>query len=319
MPSNSSTRRVLRIGSRDSKLALTQTELVISTLKAHHPGLEIRLETIKTIGDKIQDLALNKIGDKGIFTKELEAALEAGVIDLVVHSLKDMPSKLPAKMALVAITEREDARDALILKRGRSGTLADLPEGSVVGTGSVRRVAQLARQHPHLKFEGIRGNIDTRLAKLDKEDSPFTAIVLAAAGVKRLGLAQRVSELLAVLPAVGQGALGIEAREDDEWVGELVGCLDHRKSRLECLAERELMRVLEGGCSVPLGVGSRWTGDGALALHGLVASVDGAVAVEAEDARPVESDQCAVELGRSVALMMRKKGVDDILSKIRPV
>ncbi|KAJ2806799.1 hypothetical protein H4R21_000727 [Coemansia helicoidea] len=317
----------VRVGSRGSKLALTQSRMVVGQLTAAHAGLETELETVKTMGDKIQDVAMSKIGDKGLFTKELETALAGGAVDVVVHSLKDMPTTLPDNMRLAAVTEREDPRDAVVMgARHRGRRLEDLAAGSTVGTGSVRRVAQLRRLHPHLRFADIRGNIDTRLAKLDAADSPFDALVLAAAGLRRLGLGARIAYTLdGVLHAVGQGALGIETRADDARTAALVRCLDHRRSRLECLAERELMRVLEGGCSVPIGVLTRW-GAGSLVLRAIVASPDGARAVEAEAAAPLADgaasdgdgdDDRARALGAQVAAIMRGRGVDEILGAIR--
>ncbi|KAJ2714603.1 hypothetical protein H4R19_001640 [Coemansia spiralis] len=317
----------VRVGSRGSKLALTQSHMVIGMLTSAHSGLATELETVKTIGDKIQDIAMSKIGDKGLFTKELESALADNMVDVVVHSLKDMQTALPGNMQLAAITEREDPRDAVVMgARNRGKRLEDLPAGSTVGTGSVRRVAQLRRLHPHLQFADIRGNIDTRLAKLDADDSPFDALVLAAAGLRRLGLGGRITHTLdSVLHAVGQGALGIEIRANDSRTARLVRCLDHRQSRLECLAERELMRVLEGGCSVPIGVRTSWSG-GALTLRAIVVSPDGARAVEAEAATPLsphkdgaagkDGDEQACALGAQVAAIMRERGVDEILGAI---
>ncbi|KAJ1805109.1 porphobilinogen deaminase, partial [Coemansia sp. RSA 2599] len=279
--------QVLRVGTRDSKLALIQTDYVIQKIQAAYPALTIKTETMKTIGDKIQDIAMSKFGDKGLFTKELESALEANMIDIIVHSLKDMPTQLPENMTLLAITQREDPRDAVIMSRRNLGKrISDLPAGSVIGTGSVRRVAQLRRLYPCLVFQDIRGNLTTRMAKLDAEDSPYAALILAVAGMKRQGLGERISHPLDnVLHAVGQGALGIEVRSDDSKTAEMLsGCLNHRESRLACLAERELMRRLEGGCSVPIGVRTAWSQDKrSLKLSAVVASPDGAKEVRACD------------------------------------
>ncbi|KAJ1661377.1 hypothetical protein GGF38_003675 [Coemansia sp. RSA 25] len=326
MPVNSpSPAEVLRVGSRDSKLALIQTELVVAAIRQAHPALRVEIETMKTIGDKIQDVALSKFGDKGLFTKELEVALEEGHIDLVVHSLKDMPTTLPPNMTLAAITEREDPRDALILgPRHAPGTrLEDLAEGSVIGTGSVRRVAQLRRLYPHLKFMDIRGNLNTRLAKLDAEDSIFDALILAVAGMTRLGMSSRISQRLDnVLHAVGQGALGIEIRSDDRRTALIAQSLDHRRTRLACLAERELMRVLEGGCSVPIGAVAQWSDDASrLSLNAVVVSPDGSLAAEASSEICIGKDEeyadaDARTLGNNVAALMRERGADRILSGI---
>ncbi|KAJ2744831.1 hypothetical protein GGI20_002640 [Coemansia sp. BCRC 34301] len=318
MPVNSSSQQVLRVGSRDSKLALIQTELVVSAIRQAHPGLRVEISTMKTIGDKIQDVALSKFGDKGLFTKELEVALESGLIDLVVHSLKDMPTTLPPGMALAAVTEREDPRDALIPgpRLRNNCTLDDLEPGSVIGTGSVRRVAQLRRLYPRLRFMDVRGNLNTRLAKLDADDSPFDALVLAVAGMARLGLGSRISQRIDnVLHAVGQGALGIEIRDGDLRVLEIAQCLDHQITRRACLAERELMRVLEGGCSVPIGAAARWTDEG-LVLDATVVSPDGSLAASASKAAVVGSDDDARALGGAVAVLLREQGADSILAGI---
>ncbi|KAJ2023374.1 hypothetical protein GGI06_001444 [Coemansia sp. S85] len=320
MPVNSAAaNKVLRVGSRDSKLALIQTQLVVDMLQKEYPSLHIEILTMKTIGDKIQDVALSKFGDKGLFTKELELALEARHIDLVVHSLKDMPTTLPPDMALAAVTEREDPRDALIMSpRHQYRTLDELPEGSVVGTGSVRRVAQLKRLYPGLVFMDIRGNLNTRLAKLDAEDSPFDALVLAVAGMSRLGLGHRITQRIdPLLHAVGQGALGIEIRADDHDTRRIALCLNHGATALACAAERELMRVLEGGCSVPIGAVAQWDeGSGRLELRATVVSPDGQHAVEAQGEAVVEGEEGARALGNSVAAVMRERGADRILSAI---
>ncbi|KAJ2501048.1 hypothetical protein GGH96_002269 [Coemansia sp. RSA 1972] len=307
----------LRVGSRDSKLALAQTELIIGELKKAHPQLTIELSTMKTIGDKKQDVAMNKIGDKGLFTKELETALSENTIDVVVHSLKDMPTQLPENMLLAAIHGRADPRDCIIMApRNQGKKLEDLAEGSMIGTGSVRRVAQLKRQHPHLKFADVRGNLNTRLAKLDAPDSVFDALVLAVAGIERLQLGARIAHALdTVLYAVGQGALGVEVRADDVQTRELVACLNSRSVRLECLAEREVMRVLEGGCSVPIGVRSTWSGE-QLEVKCIVASPDGSQAVEAGAAAQVTNGDQARALGVQVAALMRERGADAVLKAI---
>ncbi|KAJ2825135.1 hypothetical protein IWW50_002987 [Coemansia erecta] len=308
----------LRVGSRGSKLALMQSNHIISELKKAHPQLTVELQTIKTVGDKIQDVAMSKIGDKGLFTSELESALASNTIDVVVHSLKDMPTAMPENMALAAINGREDPRDCVVMgPRHPSARLEDLEAGCVVGTGSVRRVAQLRRQFPHLEFADIRGNIDTRLAKLDAPDSPFDALVLATAGLRRLDLGARIThELDTVLYAVGQGALGVEVRAGDERTLELVKCLNTESVWLECMAERQLMRVLEGGCSVPIGVRSRWVEAGTLELHSIVVSPDGKQAVEARASSPVGQCEEARALGAQVAALMREQGVDAILHAI---
>ncbi|KAJ2724774.1 hypothetical protein GGI07_001735 [Coemansia sp. Benny D115] len=313
--------RVLRIGTRDSKLALIQTNLVVSLIKATYPTIHIELETMKTIGDKIQNIAMSKFGDKGLFTKELESALEARAINIIVHSLKDMPTQLPEGMQLMAVTQREDPRDAVIMHTKHQGkTIEDLPKDSVIGTGSVRRVAQLRRLYPHLQFKDIRGNLTTRMAKLDAPDSPFDALILAVAGMQRQDMGHRITHPLDnVLHAVGQGALGIEVLQDDHGTKELLSeCLNHTASRLACLAERELMRRLEGGCSVPIGVRTRWENSGAdLVLDAVVTSPDGQDEVRAQHQRPVASDTDAEALGAQVADTMRAQGAGRILNAIQ--
>ncbi|KAJ2657523.1 hypothetical protein IWW48_004488 [Coemansia sp. RSA 1200] len=323
-------RTKLRVGTRSSKLALIQTEYAIEQLTKHHPELQVDVATMKTIGDKIQDIAMSKIGDKGLFTKELEAALETGEIDFVVHSAKDMPTQLADNMELAAVMERVDPRDAVVmsLKNKDKKGLDELPSGSVVGTGSVRRVSQLRRLYPHLEFMDIRGNLNTRMAKLDAEDSPYAALVLAVAGMQRLGAQTRITQTLDnVLHAVGQGALGIEARADDVHMKQLVAkSLGHRPTWLACLAERQLMRALEGGCSVPIGVRTQWSNEGStLSLQAIVASPDGAEAVEADASAAFASgadasaaDACAVDLGARVAALMRERGASKILNAIHP-
>ncbi|KAJ1844557.1 porphobilinogen deaminase [Coemansia sp. RSA 2703] len=326
-------RQPLRVGTRDSKLALVQTELVIAQIKQAHPGLAIETLTMKTIGDKIQDVAMTKFGDKGLFTKELETALAAQHIDIIVHSLKDMPTQLPANMRLLAITQREDPRDAVVMHVTHQGkSISELPPGSIIGTGSVRRVAQLRRLYPWLEFRDVRGNLTTRLAKLDAAESPFAALILAVAGLRRQGLGHRIAHALDdVLHAVGQGALGVEVRSDDSQTIELLAdCLNHRESRLRCLAERELMRRLEGGCSVPIGVTTEWLGERrVLRLCAVVAAPDGSAEVRAEGELAVVEESDAEELrleledarahtlGANVAAAMRAKGAGAILDAIQ--
>ncbi|KAI8975168.1 porphobilinogen deaminase [Mycotypha africana] len=276
------------IGTRKSQLALVQTYIVRDKLQAIYPHYEFNIETMSTTGDKILNQALSKIGEKALFTKELEIALENGTVDFVVHSLKDLPTVLPPGMVLGAITERENPNDALVLNKKCEGlTLATLPEGSVIGTSSLRRVAQLKRRYPHLSFKDVRGNLNTRLAKLDDENGPYSGIILAVAGLVRIGQENRISHILTSsdsLHAVSQGALGIECRENDPQVKELLEALNHNDTRLCCLCERSLMRTLEGGCTVPIGVNTKLDQEkNTLWLHGLVASLDGKTVIEYQD------------------------------------
>jgi hydroxymethylbilane synthase len=236
----------LRIASRRSQLAMVQTHWVRDELVKAHPGLEISIEAMATQGDKILDVALAKIGDKGLFTKELEAQMLVDRADIAVHSLKDLPTNLPEGLMLGCVTEREDPADALVVhEKHKDKTLATLPEGAVVGTSSLRRLAQLRHHYPHLTFKDVRGNVITRLEKLDSGE--FDCLILAAAGLGRLGLGDRIHELIdpsISLHAVGQGALGIECREGDATVLEQIKVLEHLPTARRCLAERAFLREL---------------------------------------------------------------------------
>ena len=245
----------LVIGSRGSKLALTQAGMIKAELETLNPSIEIRIEIITTSGDLKTD-PLSIIGGKGVFTKELEEALLDGRIDIAVHSLKDLPTIIPARLAIPAICKREDPRDALVLSgklKNSNASLEALPKGATVGTSSPRRLAQLQHLRRDLVIMELRGNVDTRLRKLD--EGQYDALVLACAGLRRLGLEQRISAPLPtsqMLPAVGQGALGIETRADDGRAIDVVGKLDHKFSRLACLTERAFLRSLGGGCELPI-------------------------------------------------------------------
>jgi hydroxymethylbilane synthase len=265
--------RTLVIGSRGSKLALWQAEDVKAQLEALGTGAAYRIEIIKTTGDVKPD-PLSQIGGKGLFTKEIEEALLASRIDIAVHSLKDLPTVLPEQLQISAIGKREDPRDALVTGLKVSG-LEDLPEGAIVGTSSPRRMAQLLHARADLVLQDLRGNVDTRLRKLD--EGQYDAIILACAGLRRLGLAERISVPLdpeVIVPAVGQGALGIETRADDTFAIEAVSQLDHLETRYACTAERALLRSLGGGCQLPI-AGHAHVEDGKLNLVGLVATPDG--------------------------------------------
>jgi len=290
------------IGSRGSQLALWQAEWVAAQLAAR--GRKARIQIIKTTGDKITDVALSKIGSKGLFTKELEEALLRGEIDLAVHSLKDMPTEIPAGLELAAVPQREDPRDALI-----GSTLHELKQGARVGTSSLRRSAQLRAARPDLTVESLRGNLDTRLRKLDK--GQFDAIVLAAAGLRRLGWAHRIAEALPVeimCPAPGQGALAIETREGSG-LGEL---LDDNPSRLAVTAERALLGGLGGGCQVPIGAHARLEGE-TLHLRAVVASPDG-VNLIARQSSGAAADASAI--GEHLARLLLAEGAAAILASV---
>jgi hydroxymethylbilane synthase len=275
---------------------LWQANWVKDSLMALHDGLEVRIEIIKTSGDVMRDVPLAVIGGKGVFTKEIEEALLDNRIDLAVHSLKDLPTVLPHGLQLSAISEREDARDALILRadeQQRDASLESLPKGAVVGTSSQRRMAQLKHVRGDVQIKDIRGNVDTRLRKLDAGE--YDAIILASAGLRRLGFGHRISHAIStntILSAVGQGALAIETRVGDRETINLVRPLNHEPTRMACEAERALLRALGGGCQTPIAAHAV-VSDGRLKLDGLVASVKGdliirdrleAVASEAEDA-----------------------------------
>jgi len=284
---------MLVIGSRGSKLALWQAHWVQERLE--ELGCECRIQIIHTTGDKITDVALSKVGTKGLFTKEIEEALLAGSIDLAVHSLKDMPTEVPAGLTLAAMPVREDPRDAVVGK-----TLAELPAGARVGTSSLRRSAQLRALRPDLVIENIRGNVDTRLRKLD--EGQYDAILLASAGLRRLGWHDRIAELLepeTMCPAVGQGALTIETRDDGGPAFEICRRLDHQATRIAVTAERAVLATLGGGCQVP--IGAHAIIDGRLSLRGVVVSPDGAQIVRSSlDGPAVEAERVGRTLGEQL-------------------
>jgi hydroxymethylbilane synthase len=269
---------------------------------------------MSTQGDKILDVALAKIGDKGLFTKELEVGMLDRSIDLAVHSLKDLPTNLPEGLILGCVTERVNPADALVVNsKNQDYQLDNLPEGSVIGTSSLRRLAQLRHHYPHLTFKDVRGNVNTRLAKLDAGE--YDAIILAVAGLERLGLGDRVHQVIPAeisLHAVGQGALGIECRDADPEVLEVLKVLEHAPSRDRCYAERAFLRELEGGCQVPIGVNTAIE-DGILTLTGMVASLDGKRLIKDS----VSGDPSHGEaLGRDLAHKLRDAGAGEILAEI---
>lgn len=306
--------RTIRIGSRKSQLALVQTYWVQDELRAHFPERQFDVETMSTQGDKILDVALAKIGDKGLFTKELEVGMLDQSIDLAVHSLKDLPTKLPEGLVLGCVTQREDPADALVVNYKHQGQQLDtLPQGAVIGTSSLRRLAQLRHHYPHLTFKDVRGNVNTRLAKLDAGE--YDAIVLAVAGLQRLGMAERIHQVIPAdisLHAVGQGALGIECRGDDGEVLGLLKVLEHPDTRDRCLAERAFLRQLEGGCQVPIGVNTQIEGE-QLTLTGMVASLDGQQLLKDSLGGPRTE---AETLGQRLAEQLRAQGAGEILAAI---
>ncbi|KAK5118973.1 hypothetical protein LTR62_000184 [Meristemomyces frigidus] len=265
-PDKKSDKQTFHIGTRQSILARVQADIVLQDLRKAWPNHTFEVHAMSTTGDNNQKTALHKFNEKALWTQELEVLLQKGELDLIVHSLKDMPTQLPIDLQLGAVTKRADARDALVVKPSIASTcksLADLPENSVVGTSSLRRIAQLKQHYSHLKFADVRGNIGTRLAKLDNPESEYSAIILAAAGLERVGMTSRITTYLSkneggMLHAVGQGALGIETRKDDAQTAKLVAAIVDEKTMRMTLAERSLMRTLEGGCSVPIGVETEW-------------------------------------------------------------
>jgi hydroxymethylbilane synthase len=310
----SSPARTIRIGSRKSQLALVQTYWVQEELQKHYPDRQFDVETMSTQGDKILDVALAKIGDKGLFTKELEVGMIDKQIDLAVHSLKDLPTKLPEGLILGCVTERVDPADALVVnEKNKDKQLDTLPDGAVIGTSSLRRLAQLRHHYPHLAFKDVRGNVNTRLSKLDGGE--YDAIILAVAGLRRLGMGDRIHQVIPAeisLHAVGQGALGIECRGDDTEVLEVLKVLEHPETRDRCYAERAFLRELEGGCQVPIGVNTKIEGD-TLTLTGMVASLDGQKLIK-DTISGKASD--AEQLGRDLAIRVRNAGAGEILAEI---
>lgn len=355
---------VLKIGTRKSLLARVQTDLVVAMLKKHNPTLETHIEAISTMGDKNQVTALHAFDAKSLWTFELEAMLAKGEVDLIVHSLKDIPTQLAPEFTIGAVPERGDPRDALVLHPALppTTTLSQLPENATVGTSSVRRSAQLKRLYPHLRFQSVRGNVQTRLRKLDESDLAlssaahgssgtkqgdaatvaeddhagtqvhYSALILAAAGLQRLGLGERINRLFAadiseqtkdglvkkgMLHAVGQGALGVQARANDPRILALLAPLNDAPTRLATMAERSLMRTLEGGCSVPIGVETEWSlRRDALTMRAIVVALDGLQACETEMTRAVASEEEALQFGMDVAARLVELGAKDILEKI---
>lgn len=356
--------QTFHVGTRRSILARKQADEVVKALREAWPEHNFEIHAMSTTGDNNQKTALHKFNEKALWTQELEVLLEDGSLDLIVHSLKDMPTQLPVGLSLGCVTQREDARDALVLKPGlvdKVKNLKDLPAGAVVGTSSLRRTAQLKRFYPQLQFQDVRGNIGTRLAKLDDPNSDYSAICIAVAGLERLGLSHRISSYLSkenggMLHAVGQGALGIEIRSDDERTKKLLSKIGDDRSWRQALVERSLMRTLEGGCSVPIGVETEWiaknrmhdqhagvgikpavdynqlsgeatTAGGTkqlevepsdeLLMRAIVVSLDGKDAAEVETRRRIITHEQAHEFGFDVAKMLVEKGADKILEQVQ--
>ena len=300
----------LVIGSRGSQLALRQSRWVEEKLKRLYPDLTLSIEIIKTSGD-VKTEPLSVIGGKGVFTKELEDALIDGRIDVAVHSLKDLPTIVPDRLVIAAIGEREDPRDALVLKTGQNGSsISELPEEAIVGTSSQRRLAQLRHRRRDVVGKDLRGNVDSRIRKLD--EGQYDALILAAAGLRRLELASRISGLIPIeemLPAVGQGALAIETRADDVRTVEIVSGLDHEPTRNACIAERAFLRGLGGGCQLPI-AGYASVSDGQISLEGLVGDREGKEIVRGKLTGAVTE---AERLGAELATQLLSQGAARLL------
>jgi hydroxymethylbilane synthase len=308
------TSRTIRIASRKSQLALVQTYWVQGELEKAFPDITFEVVTMETHGDKVLDVSLSKIGDKGLFTQELEDGMLKQETDFAVHSLKDLPTNLPQGLMLGCVTKREDPADALVIhEKHKDKQLDTLPQGAIIGTSSLRRLAQLRHHFPHLSFKDIRGNVNTRLAKLDSGD--YDGIILAAAGLNRLEMGDRIHQIIPneiSLHAVGQGALGIECRQGDQEILDIIKVLEDQPTRDRCYAERSFLRTLEGGCQVPIGVNTTIEGN-TLTLTGMVASLDGQKLIkDTVKGSPENADQLGIDL----ANLLREKGADQILAEI---
>ena len=302
---------LIKIATRKSPLALWQAEHVAKLLKTTHPSLNIELVKMVTQGDKILDTPLAKIGGKGLFVKELEQGMLNGDADIAVHSMKDVPAQLPEGLEIGAILFREDPRDAFV--SNTYSNISELPQGAVVGTSSLRRQCQLLEMRPDLQIKSLRGNVNTRLQKLD--DGDYDAIILAAAGLIRLGFESRIKTALPVntmLAAIGQGAIGIECRQDDLATKALIECLHDKPTAIRVRAERAMNFTLEGGCQAPI-AGHARIKDNVLRLHGLVAEPDGSVMITEQLEGPIEE---AEQIGITVANRLLASGAKDILDKL---
>jgi hydroxymethylbilane synthase len=305
-------RRILKIGTRGSPLALRQSTWVKEALSKAHPGLQFDLEIIKTTGDKILDVPLAAVGGKGLFVKEIEEALLAQRIDLAVHSMKDMPGDIPEGLMIGAVPVREDPRDVLISRDNIP--LEALDRGSKIGTSSLRRKAQLLHQRPDLEIISLRGNLDTRIKKIETEG--LDGIILAAAGIHRMGLKNRVSQYLDLevsLPAVGQGALALEIRQREPWLQEILRFIHHEESSLCTRAERAFLHRLQGGCQVPI-AGQAWFHGDRILLKGLIADLEGRSLFKDQVEGPPDDP---IALGISLAEKLLKTGGKEVLDQLR--
>lgn len=308
------TKKIIKVGSRDSQLALWQTNYAIEQLRPVFEGYEFEIVDMKTKGDKILDVSLSKIGDKGLFTNELEAMMLSGEIDMAVHSLKDMPTSLPDELALTCFLQRYDHRDAFLSKH--PGGIMDLPEGAIVGTSSLRRRSQLLAMRPDLAVRDLRGNVNTRLKKYHEGD--FDAVILAVAGLERLGFGDEISLRLeddVFIPAVGQGALVIESRADRVDLLERFARVNDTATVRCVTAERQFMCALDGGCQVPMGAIAKIEGY-EISIHGFVGEVDGAKLLKAQLTDHVDNYD---QIGQKLAEKLMKEGAQEILDKVRGV
>lgn len=306
------TKRVVRIATRKSALAMWQAEYVKHALETAHPQLQVELLPMSTKGDKILDTPLAKVGGKGLFIKELEVAMQEGRADIAVHSMKDVPVEFPDGFGLYAICERENPFDAFVSNQFAS--LEALPDGATVGTSSLRRQCQLKNLRPDLNIIDLRGNVNTRLAKLDA--GQYDAIILAAAGLIRLGMSERIQQQLEAtisLPAVGQGAVGIECRNDDQELIDLLQALNHPDTAVRVLAERAMNAELQGGCQVPIGSFAELIDD-QIYLRGLVGSVDGQQILRCSENGPISE---AENIGKRVATGLLSQGADKLLAELQ--
>ncbi|KAI1610901.1 porphobilinogen deaminase [Exophiala viscosa] len=319
---------VFNVGTRKSKLALIQTDMVVKALAAACPSNVYAIKARDTAAGDIDKVTPFKdMPVKNLWTHELETLMGEGSLDFLVHSLKDVPTQLPSGCEIGAVLEREEPRDALVIKAGRKPCrIEDLPKGAVIGTSSIRRTAQVALKYPHLRVQDVRGNVGTRLSKLDAEFGPFDALILAAAGLIRLDLGDRINQYLdsksgGMLWAVGQGTIGIENRSPDERVQSTLNLIDHHETHLAIATERSLLRTLEGGCSAPLGVETTWVekddGQKALNLKSIVVSTDGKEKSEIDMTEIVKSKQDAELFGINAASELLSRGADKILAEIK--
>lgn len=304
-------RKEIKIGTRASLLAITQSTMIKELIEKQHPGITVELIRITTKGDKILDVPLAKVGGKGLFVKELEDALLDGRADLAVHSMKDVPTDLPEGLHLGVVTERENPRDAFV--SNKYSAVSELPQGATVGTSSLRRKSQLAAMRPDLVIEDLRGNVDTRLRKLD--EGQYDAIILASAGLNRLGKSERITsfiEPVQMLPAIGQGALGLELRKDDADLLEGISFLNHAPTATAVRAERAFLLRLEGGCQVPIGAFATTKGD-SVTLTGLIASVDGKEILREQATGPAsEAEKMGTDLAEKLLAMGGKEILDEV-------